>query len=478
MPQNEYPARILVVEDERAVALDLRRALESQGYLVVGTASSCAQAIEQAAQLSPDVVLMDVHLEGGSDGIAAAAAIRAMLGTPIVYLSASADPSTVARALETRPYGYLAKPYNDLTLRSTIEVALYRHRLELTQQRLDQPRTSEVGTSDREQLLLEIIELQNEVADAKLDLERVLAVVVERAASLTGASGSVVELVEGAEMVYRAAWGSASGTLGLRLNRAKSLSGLCVERTMPLRSNDTEADPRVDRETCRRVGVASMACVPLLSDGTAIGVLKVLSNAKWAFTGATEALLGPLARIIATSIHQASTHERAVHDSLHDKLTGLLNRRAFDERIEFELVRHRRYRQGLCLAMFDLDGFKLTNDRYGHAAGDEALCHVAKILTECARKTDACFRLGGDEFALIMPNTHSDGALLVVERIAQAVAAQSVGRGTIGLSAGVVEANDQTAAELISAADLLLYDEKRLKAAGRTSPQDDRVLPP
>jgi hypothetical protein len=99
--------------------------------------------------------------------------------------------------------------------------------------------------------------------------------------------------------------------LGLRLNRAGSLSGLCVQQGIPLRSNDTDADPRVDRDACRRVGVASMVYVPLLlPEGTAIGVLKVLSNTKWAFKEGTVALLRLLVRIIAMSIHQASAHER------------------------------------------------------------------------------------------------------------------------------------------------------------------------
>src|SRR5689334_13451909 len=90
--------------------------------------------------------------------------------------------------------------------------------------------------------LLAVIELQNVVASSRLDLDSVMRVVVERATELTSASGAVVELVDGDEMVYRAVFGSASHSLGLRLNRNQSLSGLCVQERISLQSNDTEID--------------------------------------------------------------------------------------------------------------------------------------------------------------------------------------------------------------------------------------------
>jgi len=124
------PPRVLVVEDERIVALDLRCALEDLGYAVVGTARSSDEALQAADERRPDLVLMDIRISGASDGIQTAGMLRARYQLPVVYLTANADPETLERALATDPAGYLVKPYNQHSLRTTIEVALHGHEAE------------------------------------------------------------------------------------------------------------------------------------------------------------------------------------------------------------------------------------------------------------------------------------------------------------------------------------------------------------
>lgn len=124
------PRRLLIVEDERIVALDLRMSLEALGYVVVGEAATSAEALEKAEQERPELVLMDVRLRGEPDGIQTAAILRERHELPVVYLTANADPTTLSRALETDPSGYLPKPYSLQSLRTTIEVALHRHESE------------------------------------------------------------------------------------------------------------------------------------------------------------------------------------------------------------------------------------------------------------------------------------------------------------------------------------------------------------
>ncbi len=123
------PDRILIVEDEAIVAMDLRLHLQALGYDAVGVAASPEQALELAARTRPDLALMDVSLEGGSDGISAAQEVQA-LGVPVVFLTAYADEGTLERAKRSRPYGYLVKPFDERALHSTIEMALFRHRME------------------------------------------------------------------------------------------------------------------------------------------------------------------------------------------------------------------------------------------------------------------------------------------------------------------------------------------------------------
>jgi PAS domain S-box-containing protein len=122
--------RILVVEDESIVALDVSIKLEDMGYRVCGCVPSGEEAIAEVERARPDLVLMDVKLQGTMDGIEAVERIRAGFNTPVVYLTAYADKLTVARARETGPLGYVLKPFEVAELRAAIEVALYRHELE------------------------------------------------------------------------------------------------------------------------------------------------------------------------------------------------------------------------------------------------------------------------------------------------------------------------------------------------------------
>jgi len=121
--------RILIVEDEAIVAMDLKLQLLDLGYAAAGLASTGEEAIALAESLQPDLVLMDISLGSGMDGIEAANLVQAK-GIPVVFLTAFADEATLARAKETGPYGYLLKPFEERTLHSTIEMALYRHRME------------------------------------------------------------------------------------------------------------------------------------------------------------------------------------------------------------------------------------------------------------------------------------------------------------------------------------------------------------
>jgi two-component system, cell cycle sensor histidine kinase and response regulator CckA len=124
-------ARVLVVEDEAIVAMDISARLRALGYEVAGPASTGEEAIRAAVSSRPDLVLMDIMLRGGMDGVEAACRIREATGAPVVYLTAYADESTLRRAKIAEPLGYLLKPFEERELRTTIETALYKHRTEV-----------------------------------------------------------------------------------------------------------------------------------------------------------------------------------------------------------------------------------------------------------------------------------------------------------------------------------------------------------
>jgi two-component system cell cycle sensor histidine kinase/response regulator CckA len=121
---------ILIVEDEAIVAVDLAGRLERLGYEIVGIAAQGQEAVALARHLHPQLVLMDIQLEGLLDGIETAAAIRRHYDVPVIYLTAHSDPGTLARAKLTGPFGYILKPLEDRELATQIELALYKHRAE------------------------------------------------------------------------------------------------------------------------------------------------------------------------------------------------------------------------------------------------------------------------------------------------------------------------------------------------------------
>jgi PAS domain S-box-containing protein len=126
-------AKILVVEDESVVALDLQERLGNLGYEVPAIAASGEKAIAEAANFRPDLLLMDIKLQGSLDGVETARLIRERHDVPVIYLTSYTDAETVRRASSTHPYGYLVKPYSDRELHSSVEIALYKHQNEVAQ---------------------------------------------------------------------------------------------------------------------------------------------------------------------------------------------------------------------------------------------------------------------------------------------------------------------------------------------------------
>lgn len=147
-----------------------------------------------------------------------------------------------------------------------------------------------------------------------------------------------------------------------------------------------------------------------------------------------------------------------------DGMTGLKNYAAFQERLSEEFERAKRYAVPLSLLLIDADHFKSYNDIYGHPAGDEALCRIARTLTRSARSTDFVARYGGEEFVVLMPQAGEAGAEALAERCRRAMAACTANRRVITLSVGVatVDAATPTAAEFLEQADRALYRAKHL----------------
>ena len=126
---DKLTVKVLVVEDEAITAKALETSLSQMGYQVVGTHAYGEEAIDSMSSLKPDLVVMDIKLKGAMDGVFTAQRIQAQYDIPVIYLTAYSDAGTLKRALHTRPYGILVKPFKPDELHEAIQTALHQQRL-------------------------------------------------------------------------------------------------------------------------------------------------------------------------------------------------------------------------------------------------------------------------------------------------------------------------------------------------------------
>jgi diguanylate cyclase (GGDEF)-like protein len=217
--------------------------------------------------------------------------------------------------------------------------------------------------------------------------------------------------------------------------------------------------------------VKSEIAVPLVKDDNVLGVLNVESKEHAALDETDLDFLNALAGSIAVAIDNARLHAEVKTMAMTDVVSGLANRRAFDEILEAEMIRATRYNQPVSLIILDLDSFKEYNDKWGHPAGDVRLKELANLLHANVRDPDIAARYGGEEFAMILPNTPKKGAIRLAERLrkaAETCAPYFMGRGlpisgyTISLGVATFPDDATTLEELLLAADNAELAAKRL----------------
>ncbi|MFP7723550.1 diguanylate cyclase domain-containing protein [Lysobacter sp. A3-1-A15] len=261
--------------------------------------------------------------------------------------------------------------------------------------------------------LLEIVTALGAVSSSAATTPELMRASVQQVMHLTRSQGSVLELVDGTQLEYRAVAGTVADYLGLRLDAATSLSGQCVAHKRIMYSRDTDTDPRVDAGACRKISARSMLVVPLFRGVDAIGVLKAVSARPDAFDRIDEYALSLFAQFIGGVIARQAEADRSAalavemeRRAMRDELTSLPNRAAWLEELERGIARARRARVPLAVMYLDLNGFKAINDQHGHAAGDRVLRTFAGQLRDCVRFSDFVARLAGDEFAVMLEGFH------------------------------------------------------------------------
>lgn len=321
-------------------------------------------------------------------------------------------------------------------------------------------RRETLAASNRADELGRLVTTQHAIGTAAADLDGVLSAVVEQALDLTRAEAAVVELPDGDDMIYRATAGTADEHLHLRIPRDGSISGQALAEQAILICRDSESDPRVDREACRRVGARSMIVVPLWDGRRAAGVLKVYSSGPDAFDPRAAQLLEMLAGMTGAALVRAQLLAQLNEQATRDELTGLVNRREWYRRLDLEIVRAGRSEQALSVIILDVNGLKLVNDRDGHAAGDRLLRSVSARWNSTLRGTDILGRIGGDEFGIILDGAGDVSAAEVVDRLRAALDDDHSAAAGIATWDGV-----ESAGSLVERADEAMYRQKRARNA-------------
>ncbi len=223
-----------------------------------------------------------------------------------------------------------------------------------------------------------------------------------------------------------------------------------------------------DSEWIKNGWKGSIIGLPLKTGAQTVGVMNIAYRAKQEFTEERLRLLGLLSDQAAIAIYNASLHDFVKHQAITDPLTALANRRAFNDRLDEEIRRSKRYEHPFTLVMMDINSFKQVNDTFGHPVGDETLQEVAACLMNSARDTDFVARYGGDEFALILPETEKERAAILVEKICNNLSnwgmpwPQHDTMVNLQAAAGAASYPEdaQTAESLIALADIELYRQK------------------
>jgi len=279
------------------------------------------------------------------------------------------------------------------------------------------------------------------------------------AAYATGAPLALVNVVGAAQHATVAGVSRIErfGTSGV-VSLERSFCRHVVIDEAPLVVDDARAHPLLaDNPSVTEDGVVTYLGVPLRGpDGEVLGALCAVDEQPREWTDGDRAAMDDLAAMITDELALRQSSKEIETLARRDPLTGLGNRRLWDEQAAVELSRSRRDGTPLSVALFDLDGFKAVNDAKGHAAGDDLLRVLAALWTPLVRLPDVLVRLGGDEFAALLPGSDGPGAAVVADRLAASLP------DGIGVSYGTAQwIAAETFDELVARADHELYTRKR-----------------
>ncbi len=438
--------KVLVVDDERGNVMTIAACLRGLGYEVLEAPGSL-EALRTLGMTPVDLVLSNVMMPG-VDGIELVRRVRnhsELTGLPIVLMIALDGNAERARALSAGADDFLTKPIDpielELRVRSQVRLRRLAQELDHRAQILGNARPPPERPSSRGRVFV----MDGDAAWSAVQCMRLSAAgyTVYSAKRLETGIPAALEAAPDVVLVDLLL-PDGSGTEFIR--RLRHMTAAEPGRQMPVVLVTTSLEDSAERLNCLRHGADDYLTKP-------IGAEELLAR-----------IAAQVRRVRAS--RTAQVHVAQAQKAAHtDGLTGLYNRRFFDEDLAHRVKRAERGHNGFSIALLDLDHFKRINDTWGHAAGDEALCAMARVLLGGARDSDLVCRVGGDELILVLPGTPLADACTALDRLRLSIAeleCAPLPRGAVTISAGIAAwgPNDEPA-QLLARADRALYQAKR-----------------
>lgn len=309
---------------------------------------------------------------------------------------------------------------------------------------------------------------------SQLDLEKALDIVLHKALKLTGTKAGSIALYDSSTntMRIRAHKGLPRNFIADRewkVRRGGLTEKIIKSRKITVISNVTDTSFFSGVSSLNKK-IKSLICVPLIHNHKIVGILYLDDFTPRRYTREELKALEIISSFVSLAIYNATMHNHVKKQAITDSLTGLFNRRCFEDMLNRELQRAKRHGRELSLALVDVNDFKKYNDAFGHQAGDEALAALGEAIRGAVRSTDLAARYGGDEIAIILPETNLTKAYnLFAERIKQDIEAGFVrltGKRyplTITIGIAAFPQDGRSARELVLAADKALLSAKKQK---------------
>lgn len=304
-------------------------------------------------------------------------------------------------------------------------------------------------------------------------LDDVFEHIVKTAVTLTHAEAATIRVfnIETGTLDIVKGYGLTDGFLSQPAVRVgEGITGRVVQSGQPFTTINVQQVPDVkNAEFAQLEGIRSLLCVPMNTRDSTIGCITVYRKNGQAFADHDLLLLSIFASEAVEAVEKARLINELKRQATLDSLTGLYNKRSLMDKLTVEMARSQRHQTPMAVMFVDLDGFKVFNDAHGHLMGDKLLHDFTRILRKQCRKIDVVGRFGGDEFIILAPQTQSDGAVALAEKILHELNAHSFitsklnepARITCSIGIAVTPDHGLSTDEVLVNADRALYASKR-----------------